>query len=731
MDSRKISHIEKKLAYEVIPALIGAFGQKGSQRHEPSALYDEALKRLIQWITGCKRPTDEYVSFDVDALYKEVKALDVAIETLPTLYERLRDYEFPEKGQWSKPRKNRNNKRNQGLFYTPENIVDYIVERSFVAFEEHSPEVLEHVKILDPSMGAGLFLQAAMDKLARCFQQGKLQAPGASFHEMNYASILEKNLYGVDLDEVAVLIAKALLANKAGAFNPSAQQEGITRNLKTGNSLIGAVDTNGRGREFHDARLAGAYLKGRLSDDQIRAWTNEIRPVHWGVEFPDVFNRPNPGFDMIIGNPPYETLSVKESGIRVRKREQDYFRHIYKSCHGKINLYRLMIERSLELLRQGGVLGFIIPVTLLADTTAKKLRGLIFDQTDVKEAVIIPEKARVFHGVTQACLILIGQKGRRTKQLKTSHWLGLEKTAPAKGVSIPMDIIESCGLRVPILETIEEKELFLAVNRFPPLGGDNDHPPLAQARQGEINMTVNRDWITTEPSGYPLIRGEHVAPFRIRHPAENCARLDWVKEAYVAKLLKDEQKKQELTSEASDSAVWQKERIVVARVVNIGSKIRLKAAKLKPYYFQGDMTNCLFGLNIDMDFLIGLLNSSLLNWRFKKTSANNYISMAEIMALPAPRLRFKEGADLEPQAQSILESFIKDTNLSMGGVMGTITRERGANDDHDLIFEIIKKVSIMSQSEIQGWQRDRLKVILDGIAPLLYGVEKISGPLRQ
>ncbi len=105
--------------------------------------------------------------------------------------------------------------------------------------------------------------------------------------------------------------------------------------------------------------------------------------------------------------------------------------------------------------------------------------------------------------------------------------------------------------------------------------------------------------------------------------------------------------------------------------------------------------------------------------------------MAEIMALPAPRLLFREGVDLEPQAQSILESFIKDTNLSMGGVMGTITRERGANDDHDLIFEIIKKVSIMSQSEIQGWQRDRLKVILDGIAPLLYGVEKISGPLRQ
>lgn len=734
MDSLNISHIEKKLAYKVIPALISNIGPDEAQGVlDPLALYDGALKRVVQWIIGSKNSPGKYsreFSREKEALYKEVEGLDIPIETLPALYERLRDYELKGAGQYAKIRKSKSNRRNQGLFYTPGNIVDYIVGRSFEALDESSPKALGAIKILDPSMGAGLFLQAAMYRIARCYHRSNTLGD-FSPHGINYPDILERNLYGVDLDQVAGLIAKALLASRAGVFTSAAEKERGARNLKTGNSLIGAVRANGKDREFHDKRHAEAYMNRPLSEDQLKAWKNEVCPIHWQLEFPDVFNRPNPGFDMIIGNPPYETLSVKESGIRGRKLEQNYFRLMYKTCHGKINLYRLMLERGLELLREGGVLGFIVPVTLLADTTAKKLRKLIFDITSVKDAVIIPENARVFHGVTQACVILIVKKGLETKELRTSHWLGVKENPPAKGVSIPISVIESCGHRVPFLETIEEKELFLAVNRFPPLGGDHDHPPLAQARQGEINMTVQRAWITAEPSAYPLIRGEHVGRFRINHPTENSARLDWVKDEYVEKLLKNEEKKQNSNKGDVDSAVWSKERIAVARVVNIGSKIRLKAAKIKPYQFQGDMTNCLFQLNMDMDILIGLLNSSLLNWRFKKTSANNYISMAEIMALPAPRVGLADRFDYREQAQSIVETFMKDEGLRSGDIVGSFPGALLGTNDLGLFLGIIRRVSIMSQMVSQFRQMDKLQMILDGMVALLYGVDQIRGPFPQ
>ena len=50
----------------------------------------------------------------------------------------------------------------------------------------------------------------------------------------------------------------------------------------------------------------------------------------------------------MIGNPPYEVVSSKESGIEERSHQQAYFRRTYESCVGKINTYRLMLERGLK-----------------------------------------------------------------------------------------------------------------------------------------------------------------------------------------------------------------------------------------------------------------------------------------------------------------------------------------------------------------------------------------------
>ncbi len=65
---------------------------------------------------------------------------------------------------------------------------------------------------------------------------------------------------------------------------------------------------------------------------------------------------------------------------------------------------------------------------------------------------------------------------------------------------------------------------------------------------------------------------------------------------------------------------------------------RLKAAEAPVGAFLGDMTNFIAGAAVPTDYLLGLLNSRLLNWRFKITSTNNYLSAAEIEALPIPRI---------------------------------------------------------------------------------------------
>ncbi len=182
----------------------------------------------------------------------------------------------------------------------------------------------------------------------------------------------------------------------------------------------------------------------------------------------------------------------------------------------------------MDLLGESGVLGFIVPATLLADSTAEKLRRIILDETRVCQSIIIPEKSQIFKGVTQAFVILITRKPGPTESIRPVIW---DTNGPAPcdhGVEISRRIIEAAGLRVPLIRSSNERDLLEALTRVPPLGGDRNHPALAKVHQGEINLTTHREFITSSPTEHPLIRGEHVAPLRLTHPSPGGQRLDWV-----------------------------------------------------------------------------------------------------------------------------------------------------------------------------------------------------------
>jgi Alw26I/Eco31I/Esp3I family type II restriction m6 adenine DNA methyltransferase len=436
-----------------------------------------------------------------------------------------------------------------------------------------------------------------------------------------------------------------------------------------------------------------------------------------------VFERRNPGFDIIIGNPPYEILSVKESGMARRKMEQDYFRRFYRGCSGKINLYRLMLERALNLLRDGGVLGFILPGTLLGDSGAKRIREELFESGKVLEALIIPEKARIFRGVTQALLILIVRKGAGTNHIRPSYLAGKKWGQFSPAATISRNLIELCGHRVPLLESEEEKRLLERISKFPPMRGDQEYEPIGRARQGEINMTANRAHITEHPTNYPLIRGEHVKRFLVCHPSSRPGRFDWVKEDYARLIIE----------KVGDDKPWLTERVVLARAVNMASRVRLKAARIKPYQFQGDMTNCLYGLRIDMDFLLGLLNSDLLNWRFRKTSANNYVSMAEVMALPVPR---PAPPWVEPDTGAQVKALIGDLHrvppLTMDGYKELVSPlSCGADGGRSALIEIIREASIFLRDRMKDEGAGKIQRLLNLSVCDYYGVVEFADMLEK
>jgi adenine-specific DNA-methyltransferase len=669
-NSLKIVHmndlrgIKELCETEALPSIIQTLASTRPSGWDPAQLYPQALEIVVdELLAGAARqsasrgfPLPRFLGKDAPVL---------SPQQVGDVYEYFRGFRL-DLSAGGVPVLSRCNqgKRNQGLFYTPEHIVRRIVHSSLDALEISEPEDYLCLRILDPAVGTGTFLLEALEQITQrvlaaavsgqsgagaavaavCEEvRSRVQSHRVDTHVDEEAALrlhlMSRCLYGVDLDGIAVNIARAALRDRALKGLPLVP--GLEPLLRIGNALIGQAqgDPATTDPNQEDARHAAAYFGHTGSDRQsVLGWSHRKKMMHWPLEYPEIFRSSRGGFDCVIGNPPYEIVSVKESGIDCRRQEQAYFRAMYETCQGKINTYRLMIERGLTLLRNSGVLGFIVPATLLADSTAGKLRRMILDGSEVREALLIPEKARAFAGVTQAFVILVCRKGRSTLTLEPVEWKGTGPVHKPAGVSIDRKLLEATDFRIPCLRSSGEKALLKALARHPPLWGSSPLLPVGRIHQGEVNLTVHRRFITTSRTGHPLIRGEHVMPLRVSHPSAKGGRLDWVVPEFPA-LYRDRQKRIPLEPRLHFGLnPWDTERIALGRVVNMDTDRRLKAAAVPSGCFLGDMTNYITDVTVPRDYLLGLLNSRLLNWRLKLTSTNNYLSAAEIAALPIPRI---------------------------------------------------------------------------------------------
>lgn len=662
-------------------------------------------------------------------------------EHVGELYERLRGFRL-ELNDGSEPTLVPcvRGKRNQGLYYTPPDIVHLIVQRTLDHVDISGPADYLDLKILDPAVGPGRFLVEAMRQIEERVSQSRsctwdglrkrvtgvkenlrqrLRDNGADIRPDDLTGIrmhvLENCLFGLDIDPVAVTITQAALKRYVGPDFSAILSS--ANHIRTGNALIGEGNPTGIG----ESRGTGSTPTGK-------------KPFHWPEEFPAIFSERG-GFDAIVGNPPYEILSVKESGIDERLGEQAYFRSVYRTCQGKINTYRIMLERGLDLLRTGGVLGFIVPATLLADSSADKLRRMILDECTIREALVIPETSKLFARVTQSLLILVVKKGVPTRAVKPIVWDG-KAPIPDGGVELSRDLIRNVGYRIPVLKSEEEKRLLEALLRFPPLGGDDKNAAVAKVHQGEINLTVHRKFITGQRTEYPLIRGEHVMAFRVIHPASKSGRLDWVVPEFLdyrggrTRLKPGIPAASRRPSPKGRGTPWEEERIVLGRVVNMETHRRLKAALVPSGAFLGDMTNFIADPALPHPYLLGLLNSRLLNRRIKLTSTNNYISAVEVEALPIPRFEWPlPTADAQRHAVSICacqaqrpDASLVVSTKNLGAALGDLLRKEGAAlvpvAIQWAVQEILVRVSHEASEECRNFWN-----LLDALVLLLYGVE--------
>jgi type I restriction-modification system DNA methylase subunit len=332
-----------------------------------------------------------------------------------------------------------------GVYYTPQYIVDYIVENTVgKLIAGKKPDEVSNIKIVDPACGSGSFLIGAYQYLLQWHKNyytdnGKTSkgsknnplTPDGNLTTAEKKRILLNNIYGVDIDVNAVEVTKlslllkcmegeteASIATQLQLFHERVLPT-LENNIKSGNSL---VDTDfydsqldfgdeKKIKPFNWQRAFPEVFKDRrfLSNSDFKRQFDKVQSLYdeslelikkYKVEEPVTNYGQQGGFDIVIGNPPYGAQFVKE--------ELPYFKSRYNTSVWRCESYLMFVEKGLKLLKNNGQLGMIIPDTLLNLGFTQPLRELLLRNSKLKEIVGLP--SNVFSGATVDTIILLTEK---------------------------------------------------------------------------------------------------------------------------------------------------------------------------------------------------------------------------------------------------------------------------------------------------------------------------------
>jgi hypothetical protein len=136
-----------------------------------------------------------------------------------------------------------------------------------------------------------------------------------------------------------------------------------------------AKDRERKRSEYVSAVVSSEAERYRSELEERRHRDPPLAPFHWEIEFPEVFDRENPGFDAIVGNPPFagkNSMATANFG-----GYSDWLKHVHEESHGNADLVAHFFRRAFDLLRHGGAFGLIATKTIReGDTRATGLRWI-------------------------------------------------------------------------------------------------------------------------------------------------------------------------------------------------------------------------------------------------------------------------------------------------------------------------------------------------------------------
>jgi TaqI-like C-terminal specificity domain/N-6 DNA Methylase len=576
-----------------------------------------------------------------------------------------------------------------GVYYTPQYIVTHIVENTIgKLIKGKSPDQISKIKILDPSCGSGSFLLGAYQYLLDYHldyylkNKAKLKTipvdKEGKLHTLEKKRILNNNIFGVDLDERAVEIAKLslllevlddetsdTLTNEHSLGFKEKILPNLDMNIKCGNSLIG-----------NDLK--------KVTPSVSKAEIEQIKPFDWQIMFPQVFKQG--GFDCVVGNPPYGATLTGSSDF--------YIRQVYEVANYQLDTYIVFIEKATKLIKKEGLIGYIIPSAWVASTYDIKLREYLAKKVSIESMVITPKKT--FEDASVETCILIAGNGRPNKEFSVERWDSSEKYAYNVSVS---DITSNPHFNFPIYSNQNATRLIKKIQmldkKLSDVAGvvwgtkiyEKGKGIPAQKSEDSENKIFHSDK-KIKKTHRPLIGGGEITRYALNWKGGFVDYGKWLA--------------------APRSPEWfENERIVVREVTAKGV---IQATIIDGDYVYSNSVDGikLTSEDIKIEFLLGILNSKLMSFYHSNTSANAFkgtfpkVLLQDLRELPVPTIDKKNQKQHDKLVILVKEMMQLKTDIGKAATVKIVDKlEMEFNYKDKAINSLVYELYGLTDSEIE------------------------------
>jgi len=562
--------------------------------------------------------------------------------------------------------------------------------------EEEKHQIVVHlsdIKVLDPACGSGAFPIGILQKIVFILQQVdpngqdwfkrqikttsldlkrviEREFANKNFDYIRKLGVIRENIFGVDIQPIATEISRlrcflTLIVDES--IHDNLENRGIEPlpNLDfkfvTANSLIGLPNPSGPNQEglFEDRsgiaelqelrdmfftasgferdqlRLQFVQAQNRIFQRLIDGRTTTVAQLTARLSSWDPFSHKGSswfdpewmfgikeGFDVVIANPPYFIYQGHN------KDEIPLLRSIptYEIAGGgKLNAFKLFLARGQQLLTRNGILAFIFQNSFLADNSVKKLRQFYLQKQTILSIDSFPErdnpKKRVFEAVKMSVCIMISMN-----QLNPGYnfplrvWKDRNKTEGWRTTFSNTELNDYDPIATPIPYLREsEKEIFK--NCF-----SNRTSQKIRCYEGELNMTFHKHYFSKDSKNPKVIKGAQVLRYLLTDKMSQ-GEIDYLDETLYLK-----------ENNADKSKHHNLERIVMQGITGVNDQHRVIATLLPSGFYCANSCNYIISApsGYTLRSILGILNSNLINWLFKKTSTNSNVNTYEMANIPIP-----------------------------------------------------------------------------------------------